>query len=111
MHEIGAERGRLGARGAQAAEIALDVADDGGSRISASSALRLSICPARLCMFGQFEDAGTACNPASACHQRLHGLSLIDGTEKFGGPATIDATIQVAGTGDGSIGGMISFQY
>jgi len=55
------------------------------------------------------EDAGTACNPASACHQRLHGLSLIDGTEKFGGPATIDATIQVAGTGDGSIGGMISF--
>lgn len=55
------------------------------------------------------EDPGTSCNPSSACHQRLHGLSLVDGTEKFGGPATIDASITVPGTGDGSSGGVLAF--
>jgi len=55
------------------------------------------------------EDTGTACIPSSACHQRLHGLSLIDGSEKFGGPATIDASITVPGTGDGSSGGVLPF--
>ncbi|HXH66854.1 MAG TPA: Ig domain-containing protein, partial [Candidatus Limnocylindrales bacterium] len=55
------------------------------------------------------EDAGTSCIPSSACHQRLHGLSLIDGSEKFGGPANIDASITVAGTGDGSSGGVLGF--
>jgi len=55
------------------------------------------------------EDTGTSCIPSSACHQRLHGLSLIDGSEKFGGPATIDASITVAGTGDGSSGGVLAF--
>jgi hypothetical protein len=55
------------------------------------------------------EDTGTSCIPSSACHQRLHGLSLIDGSEKFGGPATIDASITVPGTGDGSSGGALPF--
>lgn len=55
------------------------------------------------------EDTGTSCIPSSACHQRLHGLSLIDGSEKFGGPATIDATITVSGNGDGSSGGVLAF--
>ena len=55
------------------------------------------------------EDTGTACIPSSACHQRLHGLSLIDGSEKFGGPATIDASITVPGTGDGSSAGVLPF--
>ena len=55
------------------------------------------------------EDTGTACIPSSACHQRLHGLSLVDGSEKFGGPATIDASITVSGTGDGSNAGVLAF--
>ena len=33
-------------------------------------------------------------------HQRLHALSLIDATEKFGGPADITSAITVQGTGD-----------
>jgi hypothetical protein len=55
------------------------------------------------------KDTGTSCIPSVACHQRLHGLSLIDGSEKFGGPATIDASITVSGTGDGSSGGVLPF--
>ncbi len=55
------------------------------------------------------EDTGTSCIPSAACHQRLHGLSLIDGSEKFGGPVTIDASITVPGTGDGSSGGVLAF--
>jgi len=52
---------------------------------------------------------GTPCTPAASCHQRLHGLSLTDGSEKFGGPAIIDASITVPGTGDGSSGGVLAF--
>jgi hypothetical protein len=55
------------------------------------------------------EDTGTSCVPSSACHQRLHGLGLIDGSEKFGGPATIDTSITVSGTGDGSNAGVLAF--
>src|SRR5262249_37399626 len=33
-------------------------------------------------------------------HQRLHALSLTDGSEKFGGPVELTASITVAGTGD-----------
>ena len=55
------------------------------------------------------EETGTSCIPSSACHQRLHGLNLIDGSEKFGGPATIDASITVPGTGDGSSAGVLPF--
>jgi hypothetical protein len=39
--------------------------------------------------------------------QELHALDLTNGTEKFGGPAIIKAT--VSGTGDGSLAGEISF--
>jgi chitodextrinase len=41
-------------------------------------------------------------------HQRLHALSLIDGTEKFSGPRGIDSSISVAGTGDGSVAAQLS---
>ncbi len=51
----------------------------------------------------------TACTPATSCFQRLHALSLIDGSEKFGGPANITAAISVPGTGDGSSGGNVTF--
>ena len=40
-------------------------------------------------------------------HQRLHALSLIDGTEKFGGPMDLTSAITVTGsgdTGDASVG-------
>src|SRR5262249_2595732 len=33
-------------------------------------------------------------------HQRLHALSLTDGSEKFGGPVDLTSAITVAGTGD-----------
>jgi hypothetical protein len=39
--------------------------------------------------------------------QRLHALDITTGTEKFGGPVIIQAT--VPGTGDGSVNGIISF--
>jgi hypothetical protein len=40
--------------------------------------------------------------------QRLHALDLTTGSEKFGGPATIQAFVN--GDGDGTASGMISFQ-
>lgn len=42
-----------------------------------------------------------------AFFQRLHGLDLATGNEKFSGPVTISAS--VPGTGDGSSGGTLSF--
>ncbi len=39
--------------------------------------------------------------------QRLHALDITTGAEKFGEPVTIQATYP--GTGDGSSGGMLSF--
>jgi chitodextrinase len=52
---------------------------------------------------------GTNCTPATSCFQRLHALSLTDGSEKFGGPVNITSAISVAGTGDGSSGGNVAF--
>jgi len=39
---------------------------------------------------------------------RLHALDIVTGEEKFGGPVIIQGS--VAGTGDGSVGGSITFQ-
>jgi hypothetical protein len=52
---------------------------------------------------------GTSCTPATSCFQRLHALSLFDGSEKFGGPANITSAIGVPGTGDGSSSGHLPF--
>ena len=52
---------------------------------------------------------GTSCTPAASCFQRLHALSLIDGSEKPGSPADITSAISVPGTGDGSSGGNVTF--
>jgi chitodextrinase len=41
--------------------------------------------------------------------QRLHAIDLLTGNEKFGGPANIDSSIFVNGTGDGSAGGQVPF--
>jgi hypothetical protein len=46
-------------------------------------------------------------SPTGSFHQRLHGLDLATGGEKFGGPADISAS--VPGTGDGSSGGSVPF--
>jgi len=45
--------------------------------------------------------------PAGTFHQRLHALDLFTGDEKFGGPVVIAAS--VPGTGDGSSGGVLTF--
>jgi hypothetical protein len=42
-------------------------------------------------------------------HQRIHALSLINGSEKFSGPADITSSITVPGTGVGSSGGIVPF--
>jgi hypothetical protein len=55
------------------------------------------------------KNQGTSCSPSSSCHQRLHALSLIDGSEQFNGPVDITASIAVPGTGDGSSGGSVPF--
>jgi hypothetical protein len=55
------------------------------------------------------KNQGTSCSPSSSCHQRLHALSLSDGSEQFNGPADITSSISVPGTGDGSSGGNVAF--
>jgi hypothetical protein len=55
------------------------------------------------------KNQGSSCSPSTSCHQRLHALSLIDGSEKFGGPTNITPSITVPGTGDGSSGGSVPF--
>jgi hypothetical protein len=45
----------------------------------------------------------------STFHQRIHALSLTDGSEKFGGPTDITSAIAVPGTGDGGSGGNVPF--
>jgi hypothetical protein len=55
------------------------------------------------------KNQGTNCSPSSSCHQRLHALSLIDGSEQFNGPVDITSSISVPGTGDGSSGGNVAF--
>lgn len=42
-------------------------------------------------------------------HQRIHALSLLDGSEKFNGPMDITSSITVPGSGDGSSGGNVPF--
>jgi chitodextrinase len=46
---------------------------------------------------------------AGTFFQRLHAIDLLTGNEKFGGPANIDSSISVNGTGDGSVGGQVPF--
>jgi chitodextrinase len=45
---------------------------------------------------------------AGTFFQRLHAIDLLTGNEKFG-PANIDSSIFVNGTGDGSAGGQVTF--
>jgi len=51
----------------------------------------------------------TGCNTAASCFQRLHALSLIDGSEKSRSPVDITSAISVPGTGAGSSGGNVTF--
>jgi len=69
----------------------------------------IDVASQTLYVVSKSKNNGTSCTPTSSCHQRLHALSLIDGSEKFGGPSTIDNTITVPGTGDASSGGNVAF--
>jgi len=62
-----------------------------------------------LYVISKSKTSGTNCTPATSCFQRLHALSLTDGSEKFGGPVNITSAISVVGTGDGSSGGNVAF--
>ena len=53
--------------------------------------------------------SGSSCTPSTSCFQRLHALSLLDGSEKFGGPYSLTTAITVSGNGDGSSGGVVPF--
>ena len=53
--------------------------------------------------------SGSSCTPSTSCFQRLHALSLLDGSEKFGAPYSLTTAIKVSGNGDGSSGGMVPF--
>jgi hypothetical protein len=52
-------------------------------------------------------NSGNCSLPAGSYFHRLHALDITTGDEKFNAPVTIAA--QVAGIGDGSSGGMLSF--
>ena len=53
--------------------------------------------------------SSSSCTPSTSCFQRLHALSLLDGSEKFGGPYSLTTSITVSGNGDGSSGGVVPF--
>jgi hypothetical protein len=55
------------------------------------------------------ENQSSGCAPSSSCHQQLHALSLVDGSEKFNGPIEIASSISIGGIGDGSSGGRVPF--
>ncbi|HZC66784.1 MAG TPA: hypothetical protein VE545_09440, partial [Candidatus Dormibacteraeota bacterium] len=52
--------------------------------------------------------SGTNCTPATNCHQRLHAISLLDGSEPVA-PNDLTTAIAVSGTGDDSSGGKVTF--
>jgi len=60
-----------------------------------------------LYLVSKSENGGCNTGIAATFHQRLHAIDLSTGSEKFNGPVTINAS--VAGTGDGSSGGVIQF--
>ena len=64
---------------------------------------------ATLYVVSKSKDNGTSCTPATSCHQRLHALNLIDGSEKFGAPYALTSAITVSGDGDGSSNGSVPF--
>jgi hypothetical protein len=51
---------------------------------------------------------GTACTPSADCHQRLHALNILDGSEMAGGP--VEITASVAGKGDGASGSRVPLE-
>jgi hypothetical protein len=51
--------------------------------------------------------SGNCAGSPGTFYHRLHALDITTGIEKFGAPMTIAAS--VAGVGDGSVGGMVSF--
>src|SRR6267378_2310768 len=48
-------------------------------------------------------------NPSTQFFQRLHALELTTGNERVTPPRSIDTSISVAGTGDGSVNGRVAF--
>lgn len=53
------------------------------------------------------KESPPSCTSGCSYAHRLHAIDLITGAEKFGGPVLITGT--VAGTGDGSINGTLTF--
>src|SRR5262249_26606076 len=51
----------------------------------------------------------TKTNGTTTYHQRIHALSLVDGSEKFSGPTDITSALTVPGTGVGASGGNVGY--
>jgi hypothetical protein len=61
-------------------------------------------------MVTKTKNSGTNGRAPGTCHQRLHALSLIDGSETANGPLELAASfISVPGSGDGSKAGVLPF--
>jgi hypothetical protein len=55
------------------------------------------------------KNIGTTGRPPGDCHQRLHALNLVDGTETSSGPIELTPSITFPGSGDGSNGTSVPF--
>jgi hypothetical protein len=95
------------AHGGTAGEIPVPTADVGSGAQDIQPEIGVTGTPVIDQTSGTLYVVSKSEGPAGTFHQRLHALDLATGNEKFAGP--IDITASVPGTGDGSVGGVLTF--